>query len=304
MARLQKGQVFIKNGDMASQPSFTAPTSTNTRWVDGTAAGSTTDSQYGWYYVNFTETTSDARFSRFHKTKDGYSMHMRTTNATGRVTVETSNDLTNTYAGEKALLFRIKPSTAYKLSCWCKTINAATSSAIFIIHQWDGQYANRTSNSAATMDGDNDWTYRTLNFTSRSTDAFGAIVIGLNVAGNVSEAYYSDIVLEEVSPIDRTAVSTGARTAVSNRVGVKDFSTCLLFAGGATTDQVDITHKTNQLLTTGFTFSAWIMPRSLGGGSTGVVLAKSTGVNGNDGWTLQMLSPERIVLVVNNGTSR
>src|SRR5882672_4340678 len=51
------GQNLIFNGDFESAPSFTAATTTTARWIDGTAAGSTTADTWGWAMNNHTGTS-------------------------------------------------------------------------------------------------------------------------------------------------------------------------------------------------------------------------------------------------------
>lgn len=85
------------------------------------------------------------------------------------------------------------------------------------------------------------------------------------------------------------------------RSSAKGASACLDFDGAASA--VVIPHNANQLLTGGFTFLARIRPRSFGE-TAGVVLDKSTGTSGNDGWRW-CIDPgaSRMMLGVNSGTN-
>lgn len=53
---------LVPNPDFADQPVFVAATSTNGRFIDGTAAGSATDDTYGWGYGTSGTSTSSANF--------------------------------------------------------------------------------------------------------------------------------------------------------------------------------------------------------------------------------------------------
>lgn len=65
------------------------------------------------------------------------------------------------------------------------------------------------------------------------------------------------------------------RTAVSNRIFIKDFVTCLNFR--TTSDYVTVTHNSNLDFTTNFTFSLWAFPRSFGTVNLGNILFKGGG---------------------------
>lgn len=50
------------NGDMLVSPPFTAATTSNPKWIDGTAAGSTTNKQWGWATANTSGGTLAAQY--------------------------------------------------------------------------------------------------------------------------------------------------------------------------------------------------------------------------------------------------
>lgn len=102
--------------------------------------------------------------------------------------------------------------------------------------------------------------------------------------------------------------SSGNQAAATASQDTEDMSvagkinTALDFNG--TTDYVNIPHNANQLLTSGFTLSAWIKPDSLGEGNTGKIIDKATGSNAQAGYTLQMLTGNAIILNVNAGSGK
>lgn len=54
---------LVPNPDFADQPPFTAATNVFNRWIDGTAAGSTTDDTWGWATTNTSGSNMAARFT-------------------------------------------------------------------------------------------------------------------------------------------------------------------------------------------------------------------------------------------------
>lgn len=88
---------------------------------------------------------------------------------------------------------------------------------------------------------------------------------GNSNAGTITTATYS------------TDVFMKARTAAGNRRVVRDFGTCLSFAGGSNATYVTFTDSPSLDLTNTFTFAAWIKPTSLGASTAGRILAKEGG---------------------------
>ena len=79
-------------------------------------------------------------------------------------------------------------------------------------------------------------------------------------------------------------------------------------SGGATDfdgtdDYVEIPHNANQLLTTGGSISAWINPKSLGGGNYGRVIDKASGGAADNGFFLAMIETNRVYFRIGNNTN-
>lgn len=77
------------------------------------------------------------------------------------------------------------------------------------------------------------------------------------------------------------------RSAISvPRQRVRDFGTCLNFAGGATTDNVAFSDAASLDFINSLTITAWINPRSFGAASTARIVSKTSGANNEYGFFL------------------
>jgi len=94
------------------------------------------------------------------------------------------------------------------------------------------------------------------------------------------------------------STATG-RIAASGRLVVRDMGTALVFDG--VDDLVTVTHHANQLLTTGFTLSAWINPRTTGDSNAGRIFDKTTAA-GADGYYFKYSTLGRVGLAIHAGT--
>lgn len=181
------------NGDFSLYPSgSTATTGTATRWVDGTAGGSQAKaSVYAWAiptggYAGTAEALFD---STVVYSTDARSMKLSNTNATGAITVATFRNATpNEY-------FTLLPSTTYTLTVRLKTNNAPTNGAYVDVREFTETGSTVITRSTTKLAGTNNWTLLTLNFTTGSTTRLGAILLRLNVAGNVCDAWYARLTL-------------------------------------------------------------------------------------------------------------
>lgn len=188
-------KVGIHNGDFESAPPFTAATNgVSYQWIDGTAAGSATDSRWGWRIYR-TAASFEAKFDSAVVHSGNYSMKLSCTDVTGRGTVFTSD---STVPNQ---LFTMKPSTAYKFSCWCKTNNVAANAVFVDVREYTATPVGTQTNTSTKFTGTNDWFQITMYFTSAATTALFDIVLRNNVAGNISDAWFDDLKLEEVVSI-------------------------------------------------------------------------------------------------------
>jgi len=93
---------------------------------------------------------------------------------------------------------------------------------------------------------------------------------GTQADGTITDATYStDVVMKP-------------RTTAGQRQTVRDFGTCLNFAGGVATDRVQFSDSNSLDLTTNLTISCWIKPLSFGTSNAGRLLNKQGGGFGYD----------------------
>jgi hypothetical protein len=189
-----KGGVF--NGDFELTPPFTA-VQIATRWIDGTAAGSDTITQYGWFFYTTAGTTS-CRFDPTVSYSGKTSFKLSNVDTSGRCQIENVNVsiLTAEHFSKHAI--RIKPSVKYKLSAFVKTINVAADSVYIRLAQYDIAASLGTQVFTSKLTGTNDWTYLSVTFTSDADAEFGRLSIYNIIAGNVSDAWFDEVRLEEV----------------------------------------------------------------------------------------------------------
>jgi hypothetical protein len=191
-----KGGVF--NGGFELAPSFVAVQTAN-NWIDGTAAGSATITQYGWYLLG-TAATFAGSFDSTVSHSGKYSMKVSATNTTGKA-IATNIGGTFSFVEYNRWLPLIKQSTKYRLSGWIKTNNAAASAVWLQFNQYssiDGTAGTVTTLTKIT--GTVDWTYYSIVITSDNIvgGSYVAIFCQNAVAGNVSDAWFDDITIEEV----------------------------------------------------------------------------------------------------------
>lgn len=191
-----KGGVY--NGDFSIVPTGTDPTTTTTRWVDGTAGGSTTNDTYGWSFIENDGSASSVFDTISKNGSNSIKLSTLDTSAKGRLT---SVGTSTTLATLKKYGSPLKASTTYRLSCWVKTNNAASNSVYIGIIQYDDSGVVGTTIASSKLSGTNDWTKLTVTFTSDSDASVGALWLYNFIAGNVSDAWFDDISLTEVTSI-------------------------------------------------------------------------------------------------------
>lgn len=197
----------IPNGGFEIAPPFTAITSSSLVFIDGTAAGSTTNDNYGWITsINATGFQAYFDTTTFHSGTT--SMHLQNTNTTGRGGVKMGNNASSGSISARvmeSLLIPVAPNTKYVISAWIKTSNAVSGAV-------NGGWTRYTSSYGAiggnftlfgTNNGTQNWTFQSNIITTGATDAYFQLVLNNNTAGNVSDAWFDDIFL---SPIVRTLI--------------------------------------------------------------------------------------------------
>lgn len=187
----------VFNGDLVLYPSFTAATTTAGRWIDGTAAGSTTNDFWNWAVPALGVTApGSARFdSSVYNPNSVFgssrSLKLSTNSSAGAISV--CNSLSASAPAASRYLTPLLPSTAYVITAMVKTNNCATNSAFIDLREFTGALASVATTSSNKLSGTNDWTEVSISVTTNSTTRFGLILLRNNVTGNTSDAWFTDI---------------------------------------------------------------------------------------------------------------
>lgn len=164
-----------------------------------TANGWVESEKYKWYGVQ-TSTAWSIEFDTAVTRTGAKTLKISATDITGRA--GGYQGPTVTLADLKKYNVRIKPNTAYVLSCWCKTTNAAANSARISVNQYDSAGVIGTASQTNMLTGTNDWTLLTYSFTSDADAEFILIYPRLAAAGNISDAWFdvNSMTLTETLP--------------------------------------------------------------------------------------------------------
>lgn len=214
-----KGGVF--NGGFELAPPFVA-VQTSSGWIDGTSDGDTAIDQYGWYMVRGA-TAVAASFDSTVSHSGKYSLKLSTTDATG--TLYAINRDAYTLPSFSKYCIPLKVSTKYRFNVWVKTNNAAASAVFATLVTADASL-NLISTNTSKLSGTNDWTLLSVEYTTLNDEVYGQITLWNYVAGNVSDAWFDDITLEEI--VEDTAFTSTIPTPVRPTI-----------VGVTTTDNID-----------------------------------------------------------------
>lgn len=218
-ARKRDDGNLVKNGGFEYAPPFTAATTTITRYIDGTAGGSTTNDLFGWGIEGTNSTgTVSARFDTSNVNSGTYSMKVSTTAVASACDVR----ITRNISAANVLQYGIpvSPSTSYDVSFYMQTVansGSATTGAHLRIGQYTAAGAGITSSDSTKIQTTTGLTRYTFSFTTSATTAFlipGVRVVGNDGAGTlIMDAWFDDIVLTATTPQVRAAAS--GRVAIS-----------------------------------------------------------------------------------------
>jgi hypothetical protein len=211
----------VANGGFENQPTFVANTTAN-NWIDGTAAGSATVDQYGWYLYT-TGGSLEAAFSSTESYRGKGSLKI-IFNTGGAGSVNCAPTYLNIDQATNKYLIPLKASTKYRASCRMKISSVTTAGTGVSLYV--GQYAGLTYSTGggpAYANAVQDWTEYVYEFTTGGTITGGTVGM-LGVATNLT-SYWDDIKLEEVVE-DATSVVSAVHPHV-------------VFQGVTTTDNVD-----------------------------------------------------------------
>jgi len=187
---------LVKNGDFEYAPPFVAGTNTASRWIDGTAGGSTVNSIFNWSLPSAAIlATANAGFDSSVSHSGSNSMRLSTLDATGVITVQSGSLTSPPSATDIGRIIYLLPSTSYTLTGWVRTNNCASNSAFIDVREYSAALTTVTTNSSNKLSGTNAWTQVSVTFTTNASTRYATILLRNNVAGNISDAWFDDIVL-------------------------------------------------------------------------------------------------------------
>lgn len=234
-ARKQINGNMVKNGDFEYAPPFTAATTTSSRWIDGTASGSTTNSLFGYFMVIGGSVTGSAQFDTAVKRNGNASLKIVSTVANAGSSVGMYVGLTNqsapSIANQIAYMIPVTPNTSYTFTGYIKTDSLITNDATgarFNIVEYTGASTSNSGSTASTyVSGTTDWTLRTINFTTSSTSRW--VNVQMYILGDsTGTAWFDDISLTPVYPEGRVPAN-------GNLVKNFDFEVIPAFTAAGTT---------------------------------------------------------------------
>lgn len=210
------GGNLVKNGDFSYVPPFTAATTTASRFIDGTASGSATNSTFGWaIYLNGAGNSAQLATNSAIIT-------LTTGGAGNLVTLANHQALNTGGAVTSAYLAPISPSTPIKITVRYRTVGgtaAAANSVQLRCHQYTAAPASaatevsssRQSTMLTTLDGS--WESKTLSFTTTSTTSH--LLLGVVQGNSFGASNGNSGQAVEVSNISVTPTTNTTRTAVT-----------------------------------------------------------------------------------------
>lgn len=201
----------IRNYNFENVPTFVAATTSNTKWIDGTATGSTNSDAYGWGIVGAVGTRA-AQYDQTVFHSGAASLKVSVTATGSLLTVGNSNNANA--AGIIRYAIPVLPSTSYTVSGWMKTnlvSGSSTNGARIYINLYTGAGAfsqtKVVTNSVLTT---TNWTFYTATFSTTATQVFALTVC--EVSGNsgaatlIMDAWFDNIKLDLTSGTSRTVV--------------------------------------------------------------------------------------------------
>ena len=197
---IRRQDKLLQNGDFEFAPAFTAPTTGSSRWIDGTAGGSTSISQYGWGMIK--TGTASAQFDTTVKQSGTTSLKLSTASVSSYIEADVYNTLA---IGEpKSYLIPALQSTSYTLSFYMKTeyISGDSSQGATVgLPELNGVLAIIRDNTGtgAVLKTTTGWTYYSFSVTTQSTTRFLNVqprIFGHTGAATLQmNAWFDDITL-------------------------------------------------------------------------------------------------------------
>lgn len=207
---------LVYNGDFEYAPPFTAATTTQFRWINGTAAGGNDPYNiFGWGIDSIVGTAS-AQYDSATKQSGSSSLKLSVASG-GTITCRQKANASHT------ALIPVRPSTSYTMTGWIKTnITSGTASTgvQIIAANQNSTFTYGTNNVLnSTVTTTQDWTYYTTTFTTASNTVWinmTARILNDGAATLIGDAWFDDITLTPTTNTVR-AIATG-RTVAGTRV--------------------------------------------------------------------------------------
>jgi hypothetical protein len=192
---------FQTNFDFERLPPSTAtPTTSAVRWIDGTAAGNT-GTPYGWALVT---AGAPAGFDTTTFHSGTASMKLSTTTVGQTCVVCTFRNNPPSPGWLPTETFPIQPNTRYVISVWAMSNNALANNVFLDFRQYSATGSNLVTTSTTKIGGTTGWTLLTVALITDASAAWGAIILRINTAGNISDAWFDDITVTQLPlPIPR-----------------------------------------------------------------------------------------------------
>lgn len=189
---------LVKNAGFEYGPPFTAATTTANRWIDGTAAGSTTNDIFGWFRTG--AGSCDAQFDTSTKKGGLASLRISTLGVGAQLVLQNHS---NGVAAQVKYGAPVLPSTTYKGTFFMKTNYVSGDSndgAYMNFAECDGGGNGIINNLSTKVKTTTDWTSYSVTFTTNASTRY--IIIDASVQGAtgtgtlVMDAWFDDIVLK------------------------------------------------------------------------------------------------------------
>jgi len=192
---------LVLNGDFLNTPPFTAATTSSGRWIDGTAAGSTSNETWHWYIGK--GGTTAAQFDPSQGTGSSQAMKVRLLSNSSYAEIRGD---ANGYYQTRGI--SLQPNTRYRMSGYMKSENVTGDSndgqyMSFLISTAGGTSSSPSAASTSKVKTNKGWTYYEVVFTTGATAAWGHVEI--RVYGHTGAAtlqgdfYWSQVMVEQLT---------------------------------------------------------------------------------------------------------
>lgn len=195
----------VSNGNFESYPSFTAATNTNRRWIDGTAAGSTTTDTYKWAIALGGTATAQFDESEKHSGNASLKASLGATGSYTEIREYINSSVSQTDVETYGIA--VSPSTIYKVTYWMKTnytSGDATNGANLAALTYAATGGSALNSASGTyIKTTTDWTRYIFYITTHASAAYMMIrptIYGhTGTATLIMDAWWDDITVEKTT---------------------------------------------------------------------------------------------------------